>query len=284
MKDEIAEVLAGPVRPFSVPRPRTARVRDRKWHYTIQYSDTHFPFQDDSALDVVLAIIKDVQPDTIIHGGDLLDCYSMSPKFQTDPMHKVSLQGEIDMARAHLHQVSTVAPQARKIWLEGNHEDRIRKTIWDFKGAARELAKLRVFQNQMTWPVLMGLDEIGWEFVPAHGQSKFQILPKLITVHGTAVSKWSGQTAKTEWLKYGKSGLSGHTHRLGKFYHRDFNGSHVWLETGCTCRLDPEYAEDPDWQHGLVVITHTEDGERFSMEDVYIQNGKAIWQDKLYSA
>ncbi|HUT86478.1 MAG TPA: metallophosphoesterase [Candidatus Heimdallarchaeota archaeon] len=282
-KEEIAEVISGPVRPFSVPRPKAARARSRKWHRTVLYSDTHFPFQDDKALAVVLSVIKDVEPDNIIHGGDLLDCHNMSPKFSTDPAHGVSLQQEIDMARAHLHQVSTLAPQARKTWLEGNHEDRVRKTIWDFKGAARELAKLRVFQKNLTWPVLMGLDEIGWDFVPAHGQSKYQVLPKLITVHGTIVNKWSAQTAKAEWTKFGKSGTSGHTHRLGKFYHRDHNGSHVWVETGCTCRLDPEYAEDPDWQQGMVVITHTEDGSRFHMEDIYIQDGKALWRDTLYS-
>jgi hypothetical protein len=126
----------------------------------------------------------------------------------------------------------------------------------------------------------LGLADIGWHWVPTHLQSRTSILPKLITKHGTLVRKWSSWTAKGEWEKYGKGGLSGHTHRLGKFYHRDHNGAHLWVETGCTCKLDPEYTLDPDWQNGCVVVTHTQNGERYAVEDVYIQDGVGIYSGK----
>ncbi len=66
------------------------------------------------------------------------------------------------------------------------------------------------------------------------------------------------------------------------FYHNDFNGAHGWLETGCTCSLQPEYVEDPDWQHGAIIVTW--DGPRFNFEPVYIQGGVARWRDKEYRA
>jgi hypothetical protein len=118
--------------------------------------------------------------------------------------------------------------------------------------------------------------------VPSQGQAKFRILPKIITKHGTIVRKWSGQSAKAEWERYGKSGLSGHTHRLAAFYTNDFNGSHVWMETGCTCDTDPQYVEQPNWQQGCVVVTYV--GDRFSIEPIYIQGGHAVWRGRDYVA
>jgi hypothetical protein len=128
------------------------------------------------------------------------------------------------------------------------------------------------------------VDEIGWEFVPTRGQAHHPILPKLITKHGTVVRKWSGMSAKGEWERYGKSGLSGHVHRVGQFYTSDFNGNHVWTECGCTCLRKPEYMEDPNWAHACVLVHFTPNGERFSVEPVYIQDGRALWRSTEYRA
>ena len=276
---------------FKTRRPVTAPAKGGKWRHTVIYSDSHFRHpqaewgQDPTALAVVLGVIRDVKPHKIIHGGDLLDCYTLSQKFDPNPSELFTIQDEIDAAAAHLDEVAQLAPQAERIWLEGNHENRLSRLVASLPGAHRELARLRVVQRALTWPALMGTEAIGWTFVPMRGQSRAEQLPKLISKHGTTVSKWSGHTAKNEWMKYGKSGTSGHTHRLGTFYHNDHNGAHLWNETGCTCKItNVPYMDDPDWQQGLLVVTHREDGERFSVEDIYIQNGVAIWRDREYAA
>jgi len=228
-------------------------------------------------------MIADLEPSTIVNIGDDVDCYTIS-SFDKDPRRLHSLQDEINNTRAHLHKVSQLAPEANKYWLEGNHEDRFRRLIWRLPGAAVQLAALDVFQQAMTWPSLVRTEEIGWDFITTSAQSKKDILPKLIVKHGTQLARYSGGTAQLEWKKYGKSGLSGHSHRLGSFFHRDHNGNHVWQETGCLCKLDAEYETDPDWQQGLVVVEHTADGSRFGLYPVYFQGGKAIYQKVLYSA
>jgi hypothetical protein len=275
---DVHDYLQLPPAPFAVPIAKAKAPAVLKGlRRTVWYSDTHFPHHDQGALEVVLAVIQALQPEGVVHGGDLLDCYRISA-FSKDPNHLHSLQDEIDQARAHLHQVAQLAPHADRWLLEGNQEDRLRRLIWDLPGGASELARLTAFKQAITWPVLLGLDEIGWTFVPADQQTRTPILPKLITKHGTVVRKWSGFTAKGEWERYGKGGVSGHTHRLGAFYHRDHNGSHLWVESGCTCSLSPDYMIDPDWQQGFLVITHTKDGERYTVEDVYIQDGVALFR------
>lgn len=281
---DVRDMLDIPPRPFAVPIAKAkAPAVIRGLQRSLVFGDTHVPHQDDAAVATIEAVIADMGPDTILHTGDLLDCYTISA-FAKDPNRKFSLQDEIDAARALLHRWAQLAPRSRRVLLEGNHEDRLRRVIWNLPGGAAELARLTAFKRAITWPALLGLADVGWEFVPTEEQTRTSVLPKIITKHGTVVRKWSGFTAKGEWERYGKGGLSGHTHRLGKFYHRDHNGSHVWVEAGCTCRLDPDYMTDPDWQQGFLVITHTADGERYTVEDVYIENGVAVWRGKVYAA
>jgi hypothetical protein len=92
-------------------------------------------------------------------------------------------------------------------------------------------------------------------------------------------------TARAEYARYTMSGISGHTHRLGKFYQRDLRDGHVWLEGGCTCRItDVEYVPHPNWQQGCVVITYKTDGSWFNAQEIYIQQGKAMWGAKEFAA
>ena len=274
-------VLDVPVRPFAVPLPAVAPSRTGKPLRAVVYGDAHIPFHDDRALKVLKAVLRDVKPHVVVHIGDLVDAWQIS-RFDKDPSRSDGLQENIDTARAHLCEIAQLAPKATRVWLEGNHEARLTRAIWQMDGAQRELAKLRVFQQTMTWPVLMETERIGWEFIPERDQSKRQILPKIITKHGTIVRKFSGYTARAEWEKYGASGISGHTHRLGHFFHRDHNGTARWLESGCTCLLDPPYGSDFDWCQGFVVLTWNADRRLMDAHTVAIRDGMALFREREY--
>jgi hypothetical protein len=192
------------------------------------------------------------------------------------------LQDEIDQARAHLATMRLASPGSTFVLLEGNHEDRLRRTLWNLEGPAAVLGQLTQFKKAITWPALLGLEELGIEFVPYGEQSKRNILPKFITKHGSLVRKASAATAAGEQAKYNKSGSSGHTHRLGVYYHRDSNGSHVWAETGCTCKLDPDYCVDPDWQNGCLFWTFDKRTGAATPEIIFIHNGIAVFRGKTY--
>lgn len=274
------DVLDVPIPRYAKPVPM-GKKKGGKWKTAVLYGDTHHPFHDATALNVVRGVIADTKPDLVVHLGDLLDCYKIS-SFSKDPSRVDSLQDEIDAARIHLAQVSSLAPDAEKLLLGGNHEDRLRKTIWDLKGAQRELARLRVFQKSMTWPALLELIDIGWDFVDYTKQPVVGRIPRFLLKHGEVVRKFSAFSAKGEWEKHARSGISGHTHRMGSFLHRNLDGTQGWWEGGCTCNLDPEYVRQPDWHSGCHVVTYSADW--FNVAPVYIENGKAFWREREFAA
>lgn len=248
----------------------------------IVIGDTHVPFHDPKVWSIVCQVAKDLKPDVVVHLGDLIDCWQISD-FDKDPNRKSSLQDDIDEGVKLLAMLEKAAPHAAFYLLEGNHEDRLRRTIWRMSAQQRELLALRTFKEGMTWASLLKEAGAGnWKFVPTTGQARVDILPEFITKHGSVVRRWSGQSAKAEWERYGCSGISGHTHRSGLFYTDDYNGAHVWIENGCTCLLEAEYTEDPNWQQGFTVLTYGKTPASFSVEPVHVHKGVAVWRGKEY--
>lgn len=274
-------ILAPHIPSLNLTIPKAAPRKARKTITALEWGDSHFPFHDPEVLAIVQAIAEDTQPDFLVHKGDLLDCRLLS-RFDKDPARKENQQDEIDQARAHLATMRLASPNSRFILLEGNHEDRLRRTLWNLEGPAAILASLRVVQKAMTWPVLLGLDELRVEFVPYNEQTSKSVLPKFITKHGSLVRKAAGATASAEQAKYNKSGSSGHTHRLGVVWHRDSNGAHMWAETACTCDLSPDYCVDPDWQNGCLFLTFDSETGAVAPEPVFIHNGLGVFRGKTY--
>jgi predicted phosphodiesterase len=246
---------------------------------SIHYSDVHYPFESKSALSILYQITEDLNPDFVFCHGDLLDCTSIS-RFEKDPKHRISLQDEVEMAAKHLATMAKLSPRAQRVMIEGNHEDRVRRMIWEMATDPRmgELMRLPGVMDAMELKTLLGMPSNGWEY----SAKKVVFRGKLILKHGNVVRKWSGMTAKAEWEKYAKSGMSGHTHRASAFFHKDWNGQHGWYELGCMCELEPQYVEDPDWQNSFCVVTW--DGDRYAVEQVFIHAKSAIFRGRTYKA
>lgn len=271
------------IKPLAEYPPWKVKTIKGRTQTALLYGDTHFPYQDDVALAIVGQVAEQLQPDVIVHMGDLMDCYRLS-RFDKDPARMETVQDEIDMARAHLVQMRRRVPDAEMILLEGNHLDRLRRVLWNLPGEAAFLHTLTAFKQTMTWPALLGLADLGITFVPYGQESRHEFLPKFILKHGDVARKWSAQSAKAELDRYNRSGASGHTHRLGMYMHRDHAGNHIWLETGCTCDTQPEYTADPDWQSGCVVMTFDCETGAFQAEVVYIHEGLAVWRGQVLAA
>ncbi len=251
----------------------------------VVYGDTHIPFESPSALAVVRKVITLAKPDVLINVGDLFDAWQIS-RFPKDPRRKESFQYDIFLGIEHLNDFAAAAPKAALYFLEGNHEERLRRTVWGMKDEARQLAGLDIFEKYVNWQTILREGELSerWTFV-SYDDQPVEIIPQLLAKHGTKLASGmgaSGRTAFKEWISYGMSGFSGHTHRLGDFFHRDRNGSHRWFETGCTCEVDgtvPGSGSDQDWQQGCAVLTYTDSW--FNVELVYIQDGRALWRDEV---
>lgn len=232
-------------------------------------SDLQIPFQDQPVIDLVVSFIQDLKPYGIILNGDIIDAYQLS-EFSKDPLEAATIRSEQRQAGRLMSRLSRVGTE--RWWVGGNHEDRLRRYLWNH---APKFAGL----SELTFPSLFHLGDYGfkWKEYGAHID-----LGKLMVTHGSMVSKHSGQSGKSHMEKYGTSILIGHTHRLGVYYKRDVRGVHAAYENGCLCRLDPEYDQHPNWQAGFSVC-HVAEGGMFNVQQIPILNRKTFFygQDQI---
>lgn len=116
----------------------------------LTFGDDHGPFQHEDAIRFLGAIKREVEPDRIIHLGDLMDqyCFSRYPK---DP-EMLSVNEEIKKARKYVRQLINLFPEMTLV--ESNHDSR----MWDRALAAGIPKGLIVPYLQ-----LIGADHGGWK-------------------------------------------------------------------------------------------------------------------------
>jgi hypothetical protein len=79
--------------------------------------------------------------------------------------------------------------------------------------------------------------------------------------------------------------MSGHTHRIGGYTQRIYEGSLSWWGLGCLCSLQTQnYINHPNWQQGFALVNWAKDKETYSVERVRVHDGKAIFRGKTYGS
>lgn len=255
--------------------------------------DVQIPFIDHKTDEAVSKFVEDFKPDIMVFNGDILDAPGISA-YLGDPKWSGNLNGEFSQVQQYLETKARLAGEQCSIHFnEGNHEDRVRKYIW--KNAPE-------FATTLSLPELLGTASLGFSYTPYYngveeaGSPGISVFGLLI-VHGWIARKWSGATAKATYEHFGGSGVVGHTHRLGAFYHTNYSGvrdglrnrqTDVWIEAGCLCSLDPFYMPVPDWQAGFVAgyifPDESQPVSRFDIRQVPILGHKFVWEGKQYRA
>jgi predicted phosphodiesterase len=225
-------------------------------------NDIQIPYEDKRVLALVCGFIADLKPSGVILNGDIVDCYAISD-FVPNPRGPRSIMPEV---RGASKLMGAIAPHtSSRIWIGGNHEDRLRRYEW------KRIPQLADHPD-LTFEGLFKLDQYGFKFLP---YGSVYNLGKLMVTHGSLVSKHSAISAKNHFDKYGTSVLVGHTHRLGVYYKRNVRGIHGAWENGCLCKLTPEYAQHPDWQQGFSVV-NVWPGGRYSVQQLPILPGPSF--------
>jgi UDP-2,3-diacylglucosamine pyrophosphatase LpxH len=160
-------------------------------------SDAHIPYHSKVWWDLLLQVGRALQPQHIVIIGDFADFYSVSDH-DKDPERANQMDAELAAVDACLDQLDALGAKD-KLYIEGNHEDRLR----------RHLMKNPALARVVTTEKLLRLRERGWEFVPykRHAQRG--------AVHFTHDVGAAGRNAVFRALDvYGHSVISGHTHRF----------------------------------------------------------------------
>ena len=160
--------------------------------------DVHVPFEDRRAWELVLRVGARLKPVHLWLMGDFMDCYVVSAH-DKDPQRKGLFEAEVQHARARLSELDALGAQ-RKVFLEGNHEQRLKRFL------AQRAPELDGLVNL---PELLRLRERGWTWVPYRSHLK---VGKIHLTHDVGAT---GRNAIFRNLDtYQHSVLAGHTHRL----------------------------------------------------------------------
>lgn len=258
---------------------------------------------DEKALDICLAMIKDIQPEIVVLVGDNLDLPEMG-KYVTYPAYAQTTQASVDRATMFCAQLRAAAPHARIVWLAGNHEERMPKYLVQNAGAAYGLRKGNTPES---WPVLSvpylcRMDEYGIEYKPGYPAADFWINKKLRIIHGDRV-KSGGSTAHVYLNNEKTSVIYGHIHRIETAFktREDFDGPRTIMAAspGCLARIDGAIpstrggvdldgrplTRHENWQQGIGVVMYEDDNEhKFSYEVATIYDGWSMFRGKEYKA
>jgi hypothetical protein len=258
---------------------------------------------DEKAIEICLAMIRELKPEVIACVGDNLDLPEMG-KYLTYPAYAQTTQASIDRATVFCAQMRAAAPNAKIVWLAGNHEERMPKYLLTNAAAAYGLRKGNTPES---WPVLSvpylcRMEEYGVEYKPGYPAADMWINKKLKIIHGDRV-KSNGSTAHVYLNAEKVSVIYGHIHRIETAFktREDYDGARTIMAAspGCLARIDgaiPSTRGGVDldgrpltrfenWQQGVGVVTYQDEGDhKFSYEVATIYDGWSMFRGKEYSA
>jgi len=272
-------IIQPDVAPFVLDHPLPAVTIDhepwkgRQIFTQLVFADVHAPYQCDRSIAIMLEILNDSQPDSVINLGDMVDCYTLSD-FLRDPNRKESLQDEIDIARGINLMVRQAAPNAVIDEFEGNHEERLRRALWRAEKAQAVLFSLTNMKREATWPKLLDLEGVGINWHPT-GTIK-EIAPNFYAHHGDVKGD--------PFAKFQVNGISGHIHKFLMRTARTVKEQVEWFTCPTLGTLNPEYDCHPQWQNGFWFLTHDIEAGTRTAEPVRIQDGAALFRGRKYTA
>jgi predicted phosphodiesterase len=163
------------------------------------FGDVHRPYHHRKAWSLFLKVMEDFKPDVLVCLGDLADFYKIS-SFAKDPSREFNFNGEIEDVNKALDELDNLGA-SRKIFIAGNHEDRLTRYL---QTAAPELFEL------VDVPTLFKLELRGWEYTPYKSHVK---LGKIYMTHdvGSAGRYSLFKAADT----FQHPIVVAHTHRFG---------------------------------------------------------------------
>ena len=240
-------------------------------------SDVHHPEHDRKVWATILELIKDIRPQEVILLGDFLEMASASMHGGAE-LEK--LTEDFEAGKKALKEIrEAVGEDCRITYLEGNHESRLTRFLWN---------KAPSLRDSLSYEVGLDLKALGVEWVP---ESKQPITRgDLDLTHGhqdlrERPSKYhSGKMAEV-YGRPDRTVMYGHTHKPQVFTRPTVGGYATAIGLGCARTLSPGWlhGQQAGWVHQIAVVYLSGAGRSY-VYPVTFRHGQTVWNGKLYGA
>jgi len=243
--------------------------------------DSHHPYNDEQAWNVMLEAAKGFKPDIVVVLGDFIDCYAISAH-QKDLKKRPSFEEEIESGSLALKSLEDLKAPIQ-IYICGNHENRLDRALSseEIRDKLFPLLQSGAIKLQRI-PDLLNLEKRKWDFVDYKQHYK---LGKLHITHDCGKSNATSHMDAEATFQ--GNAVIGHSHKLGYSVRGNMKGEqHVGAMFGWLG--DPKEAEYMfyakalrEWSHGFG-IGYLDNEENVYLVPVPIFNGKCLVEGKLY--
>lgn len=248
------------------------------------------PLHDESAMNSVLALARNLQPDVLADLGDDVDLAELS-RFAPDSRHfQNTLRPSLQADHEWHARLTEATPSAERHLVDSNHAKRWGDYILKNAGVLAELPELKLNK-------ILRLDEIGWQFHGGYGSAEYEYADDLAFMHGTFATAAGSTALKLAKANPDRHVVQGHAHRIETQYHTDRRGKAFGaFVVGALCRIDgvvPSYHSGVDqndepvkhyenWQQGAMVIRDYGNGN-YTFDHAPIHKGELLFEGKVYS-
>lgn len=183
--------------------------------------DTHRPYHNRRAYQLMLKVAEDLDPDEITILGDYGDVFFLNGHGSKDPTTPNLFKNEIEDVNAGMDELDLLFPKARKVYLQGNHEYRFERYV---ESKCPELFGITEFRN------LINIDRRKqWRFIPYGPNQQHSILGSYLRARHEPL----GPSAKATSTKALCSLVYGHIHRIEESHIVGLDGkNHVSFSVG----------------------------------------------------
>lgn len=252
------------------------------------------PLHDRRALDLVLQVAANTNPDRIVILGDWLDLAEWTKKFTREPEFRETTQPALAEGNWWIKQLRLMFPDAPIHFLPGNHEQRVQKSLanhyeqaYDITMAGRMDAAPLVSIDSM-----LGLSDLDVEIEDPYPNGEVWINDWAKCIHGEIARKNPGKTVKELIKNETVTMIQGHVHRVElksrMVRDRDQNMPIFGFSPGCLCRTEtgivPAASAEMNWQQGFGFIHADPKGHFHDIDQIRIMDGACMYQGQYYVA
>jgi hypothetical protein len=242
---------------------------------TVLMPDIHYPHIDQKVMDSLGEFIMEYEPHELVYMGDQMSLDCISGWNRRKPLLKEGQRlirdyEDFDKSILQFHE-SITAPDTRRTFMMGNHEQRVK---WYIEEHPELSGIIDVDAN-------LHLQERGYNLMPFNAIHK---VGKLSVIHGYY---WNMYHAKKTLEAFEGNVVYSHVHNpqmYAKVSPVDRKGYHMATSLPCLCNIKPDYKKNlPNfWINGFGIIEHLPATGYFNLYTIIIIDGCFMWNGRYY--